>query len=171
MIYSHFGRIRQIMIILALQVLVFDYIHLWGYATPLLGVMVVVYSPLSDNRVTNLVMSFMAGIVMDMFTNSPGVAAASMTLASFVQHPLLEMMVPKDSDENMLPSWHTMGMSSYSAYLAIMLAVYHVAYFVLEVFSFINPVDMIISIVSSYVLSFILAMSFELFRFAKKGNA
>lgn len=171
MIYSYFGRIRQIMIILALQVLVFDYIHLWGYATPLLGVMVVVYSPLSDNRVTNLVMSFMAGIVMDMFTNSPGVAAASMTLASFVQHPLLEMMVPKDSDENMLPSWHTMGMSSYSAYLAIILAVYHVAYFVLEVFSFINPVDMIISIVSSYVLSFILAMSFELFRFAKKGNA
>lgn len=171
MIYSYFGRIRQIMIILALQVLVFDYIHLWGYATPLLGVMVVVYSPLSDNRVTNLVMSFMAGIVMDMFTNSPGVAAASMTLASFVQHPLLEMMVPKDSDENMLPSWHTMGMSSYSAYLAIMLAVYHLAYFVLEVFSFINPVDMIISIVSSYVLSFILAMSFELFRFAKKGNA
>lgn len=171
MIYSYFGRIRQIIIILALQVLVFDYIHLWGYATPLLGVMVVVYSPLSDNRVTNLVMSFMAGIVMDMFTNSPGVAAASMTLASFVQHPLLEMMVPKDSDENMLPSWHTMGMSSYSAYLAIMLAVYHVAYFVLEVFSFINPVDMIISIVSSYVLSFILAMSFELFRFAKKGNA
>ncbi len=171
MIYSYFGRIRQIMIILALQVLVFDYIHLWGYATPLLGVMVVVYSPLSDNRVTNLVMSFLAGIVMDMFTNSPGVAAASMTLASFVQHPLLEMMVPKDSDENMLPSWHTMGMSSYSAYLAIMLAVYHVAYFVLEVFSFINPVDMIISIVSSYVLSFILAMSFELFRFAKKGNA
>lgn len=170
MIYSYFGRIRQIMIILALQVLVFDYIHLWGYATPLLGVMVVVYSPLSDNRVTNLVMSFMAGIVMDMFTNSPGVAAASMTLTSFVQHPLLEMMVPKDSDENMLPSWHTMGMSSYSAYLAIMLAVYHVAYFVLEVFSFINPVDMIISIVSSYVLSFILAMSFELFRFAKKGN-
>ncbi len=171
MIYSYFGRIRQIMIILALQVLVFDYIHLWGYATPLLGVMVVVYSPLSDNRVTNLVMSFLAGIVMDMFTNSPGVAAASMTLASFVQHPLLEMMVPKDSDENMLPSWHTMGMSSYSAYLAIMLAVYHVAYFVLEVFSFINPEDMIISIVSSYVLSFILAMSFELFRFAKKGNA
>lgn len=171
MIYSYFGRIRQIIIILALQVLVFDYIHLWGYATPLLGVMVVVYSPLSDNRVTNLVMSFLAGIVMDMFTNSPGVAAASMTLASFVQHPLLEMMVPKDSDENMLPSWHTMGMSSYSAYLAIMLAVYHVAYFVLEVFSFINPEDMIISIVSSYVLSFILAMSFELFRFAKKGNA
>lgn len=171
MIYSYFGRIRQIMIILALQVLVFDYIHLWGYATPLLGVMVVIYSPLSDNRVTNLLMSFMAGIVMDMFTNSPGVAAASMTLASFVQHPLLEMMVPKDSDENMLPSWHTMGMSSYSAYLAIMLAVYHVAYFVMEVFSFINPVDMIISIVSSYVLSFILAMSFELFRFAKKGNA
>lgn len=171
MIYSYFGRIRQIIIILALQVLVFDYIHLWGYATPLLGVMVVVYSPLSDNRVTNLVLSFLAGIVMDMFTNSPGVAAASMTLASFVQHPLLEMMVPKDSDENMLPSWHTMGMSSYSAYLAIMLAVYHVAYFVLEVFSFINPVDMIISIVSSYVLSFILAMSFELFRFAKKGNA
>ena len=171
MIYSYLGRIRQIIIILALQVLVFDYIHLWGYATPLLGVMVVVYSPLSDNRVTNLVMSFLAGIVMDMFTNSPGVAAASMTLASFVQHPLLEMMVPKDSDENMLPSWHTMGMSSYSAYLAIMLAVYHVAYFVLEVFSFINPVDMIISIVSSYVLSFILAMSFELFRFAKKGNA
>jgi len=171
MIYSYFGRIRQIMIILALQVLVFDYIHLWGYATPLLGVMVVVYSPLSDNRVTNLVMSFLSGIVMDMFTNSPGVAAASMTLASFVQHPLLEMMVPKDSDENMLPSWHTMGMSSYSAYLAIMLAIYHVAYFVLEVFSFINPVDMIISIVSSYVLSFILAMSFELFRFAKKGNA
>ncbi|MBO4662123.1 MAG: rod shape-determining protein MreD [Bacteroidaceae bacterium] len=170
MIGSYIGRIRQIIVILALQVSVFDYIHLWGYATPLLGVMIVVYSPLGENRMTNLIMSFLAGIVMDMFTNSPGVAAASMTLASFIQHPLLEMMVPKDSDENMLPSWHTMGMSSYSAYLAIMLVVYNVSYFVLEVFSFNNPVDMLISIGSSCVLGYILAMSFELFRFRKKVN-
>ena len=168
MMDSYLGRIRQIIVILALQVLVFDYIHLWGYATPLLGVMIVVYSPLGGNRVTNLIISFLAGIVMDMFANSPGVAAASMTLASFVQHPLLEMMVPKDSDENMLPSWHTMGKSSYSAYMAIILAVYIVAYFVLEVFSFTSPVDLLISIGGSYVLSCMLALSFELFRFTKR---
>ncbi len=171
MINSYFGRIWQIIVILALQVLVFDYIHLWGYATPILGVMVVVYSPLSDNRLANMTMSFLAGLVMDMFTNTPGVAAASMTLASFIQHPLLEAMVAKDADESMLPSWHTMGMASYSAYLAIMLAVYHMAYFVLEVFSFLNPRDLFISMGCSYVLSYILAMSFELFRFTKRDKA
>lgn len=165
---SGIGRIRQVLLILALQVLVLDYVHLWGYATPLLGVLLVVYTPLNENRMLNMAMSFALGVVMDMFANTPGVGAAAMTLASFVQHPLLVMMVPKDSDEDMVPSQHTMGTVSYYAYMAIMFAVYHVAYFVLEVFSFIRPADLLISMCSSYALSFVLAMSFESLRFMKR---
>ena len=103
------GRIRQVLLVLALQVLVLDYIHLWGYATPLLGVLLVVYTPLDENRIVSMSISFLAGVVMDMFANTPGVGAAAMTLASFIQHPLLVMMLPKDSDEGIVPSLHTMG--------------------------------------------------------------
>ncbi len=162
------GRIRQVLLVLALQVLVLDYIHLWGYATPLLGVLLVVYTPLDENRTVSMSISFLAGVVMDMFANTPGVGAAAMTLASFIQHPLLVMMLPKDSDEGIVPSLHTMGTPSYFAYMAIMLGVYHAAYFALEVFSFVRITDLLVSMCSSYALSLVLAMSFESLRFMKK---
>ena len=84
-------------LVVLLQVMVLNHVNLWGYAVPLLGVMVLFHVPLNAGRIGNMFMAFFTGLVLDAFSNSPGVAAGAMTLAVFVQYPLLHAMLPKDA--------------------------------------------------------------------------
>ena len=116
-------------LVVLLQVMVLNHVNLWGYAVPLLGVMVLFHVPLNAGRIGNMFMAFFTGLVLDAFSNSPGVAAGAMTLAAFVQYPLLHAMAPKDAVEDALPGIGLMGKYTYFAYIAILRAVHHVVYF------------------------------------------
>lgn len=157
-------RFWYVLLLVAMQVLVLGHIHLWGYATPLLGVMFVLCLPINANRIVNMISAFAIGVVLDMFSNSPGVAASAMTLTAFVQQPLLRNMVQKDNAEDVVPSMYTLGASTYIWYVLILLTVHHVTYFVMEAMSLFDFFSLLISIISSMFLTFILVMTIEVFR-------
>lgn len=155
-------------LVVLLQVMVLNHVNLWGYAVPLLGVMVLFHVPLNAGRIGNMFMAFFTGLVLDAFSNSPGVAAGAMTLASFVQYPLLHAMAPKDAVEDALPGIGLMGKYTYFAYIAILMAVHHVVYFTLEAFTFFNAMDLLLRFLGSYALSMLLAISIELLLSSKE---
>ena len=92
MILVFLKRLMTMLWLVALQVLVCNHIHLLGVATPMPYVLFLVWLPLDANRIGNLVWAFLLGLVIDIFSNTPGEAAASMTLAALVQWPLLRAM-------------------------------------------------------------------------------
>lgn len=153
--------------VIFLQVFLFNHICLWGYAVPLLGAMALFHTPLSAGRIGNMCLAFAMGVVLDAFGNTPGVAAGAMTLTAFVQYPLAHAMVPKDVAEDAVPDRHMLGHYKYFWYMAILLAVHHLAYFVLEAFSFLNIVDLALRFLGSYALSLLLAWGMEMLRPAK----
>ena len=74
-------RRALIFVVLCLtQVLVFNHIHLFSYATVLLYVYFVVMFPRNYPRWAILLWSFFLGLAVDMFSSTPGMAAASLTL-------------------------------------------------------------------------------------------
>ena len=95
------------------QALVFNHVHLFGYATVLLYVYFVVIFPRSYPRWAILLWSFALGLCVDMFTNTPGMAAASLTLVGFLQPYLLELVLPRDAAENIKSSVSALGFSTW----------------------------------------------------------
>ena len=88
--------LKRLLVFVALcltQALVFNHIHLLGYATILLYVYFVVMFPRNYPRWANLLWSFFMGLCIDMFTNTPGMTTASLTLVGFLQPYLLEAFV------------------------------------------------------------------------------
>jgi len=164
MIVTFIIRLIQMLVLVALQVLVCNHIHLFGYATPMLYVLFLAYLPLDSNRIANLCWAFVMGLLIDVFSNTPGEASASLTLAAFVQWPLLHALVPKESVEDMVPNYRTMGKWNHIRYLFVLTAVHHVAFYLLESFSFFNPIDALISLGSSFALSFVLILVIETMR-------
>lgn len=65
--------------LLLAQVLVLNHVHLFGVAIPLLYVYFVLSFPRDYSRNGALVWSFLLGLFIDIFSNTPGVAAFSMT--------------------------------------------------------------------------------------------
>lgn len=170
MIQTLFHRLGLILGILLLQILVLNHICLWGYAIPLLGCVTLFYTPLDAGRIQTMLIAFGMGLVLDAFSNSPGVAAAAMTLTAFVQYPLLHAMAPDDIIESTIPDIHMLGGYKYFFYMSILMAVHHVTYFLLESFSFFNLPDLLLRFASSYLFSMLLALSIELWRTSEKND-
>lgn len=75
-------NIARFVILLFLQVIIFNNIDLFGYINPFPYVLYILLFPVNGNKTILLVTSFLLGLLLDMFCNSGGVhAAASLTLA------------------------------------------------------------------------------------------
>ncbi len=170
MILGLFTRLMQVIALGVLQILLFNHIHFNGFGTPLVYVALLLYIPANANKTATLVWAFIMGTVMDMFANTAGISAASLTLAALVQPYLLQRCIPKDSLEDMVPDYHTMGVWNHLRYITILLLVHHLAYFCLESFSFFNLGTLGISAITSFATSWVIITLMETFRGKKKQN-
>ena len=80
MIYDLLKRVMQFVLLGLSQVLVFNGMDILYGAIPLIYVYFVIMFPRNYPKWAILLWSFAMGLTMDMFTNTPGVAAMSLTL-------------------------------------------------------------------------------------------
>ena len=154
-------RLAWALLLLALQVLVLDQVHPWGYGAPLVCSLIVITLPLGTSRSEALLWGFGVGLVADIFAGTPGIGSAAMTLVGLVQPPLLELMAPRDSDEELHPSFSAMGRWNYLQFIALLLLLHHVVYFGLEGFSYFRLEDIAISMGVSYAASLLIILLIE----------
>lgn len=128
-------RIALIIVLCLAQVLILNRIHLLGCATPLLYVYIVGTFPCNHPRWSMLLWCFITGLVVDIFSNTPGVAACSMTLAAMIRPLILTPFIPRDSDEAMVPGIRTMGVGAFLNYTILTTVIYSLVFFALEIFS------------------------------------
>ncbi len=88
-------RIILFIVLCLVQGLVLNHINLLGCATPLLYVYMALTFPRGYPRWAELLWCFFLGLSVDTFTNTPGVAAASMTLVGVLQPYILETSSPR----------------------------------------------------------------------------
>ena len=161
MIVTTLKRMAWALLLLMLQVLVLDQVHPWGYGAPLVCSLIVITLPLGTSRSEALLWGFGVGLVADIFAGTPGIGSAAMTLVGLVQPPLLELMAPRDSDEELPPSFSAMGRWNYLQFIALLLLLHHVVYFGLEGFSYFRLEDIAISMGVSYAASLLIILLIE----------
>jgi rod shape-determining protein MreD len=149
------------------QALVLGRIHLFHCATPLLYVYFVTMFPRNYPKWGVLTWSFFMGLTIDIFSNTPGVAAASLTAIGAIQPYFYELFVPRDSAESLEPSLVNLGPTKYSYYIVILVAIYCLLFFTLELFNFDNLVEWLMSVVGSTSITLALIFTFEI----AKGKA
>lgn len=148
-------------ILLLAQVLVLNHIHLFDCATPLLYVYVVLQFRRNYPRWGILLVSFLLGLVVDIFSNTPGVAAASMTFLGFLQPYVLAMFLNRDSDEDLQPSMKSLGFAKFFYYAAVLVVVYCAIFFTIETFSFFNGLLWLECVGGSAMLTILLILAIE----------
>lgn len=148
-------------IMLLVQVLVFNHIHLFNCATPLLYVYMAMLFSRNNSRGTVLLLSFLMGLVIDVFQNTPGVAMATMTLVGLIQPKLLEVFMQQDSDADIVPSMRTLGVAKFSYYSFVITFIYCLVFFTLETFSFFNWLQWLETVGASTLLTYILILVLE----------
>lgn len=158
-----FNRIIWFLLLLFLQVLVFNHIHILGYATPLVYIYLILLFPLGTSRWSLLLWGFLLGFCIDTFSNTPGVASSTLTMMAMIQPTLLKVFVPRDTTEELkwYPAAGTMGWGAFIRYLTCGVLLYVTMFFLLESFSFFNETILLYSIGGSTLLTILILIAFE----------
>jgi rod shape-determining protein MreD len=161
MLIDTFRRTLLFGILCLVQALVFNHIHLFDCATPLLYVYFVLLFPRNFPKWAILVWSFIMGLVIDTFSNTPGVAAASMTFLGLIQPYLMIPFTPRDSPDDLVPSMKTLGLTKFIYFAVIAVFIYCLLFFTLEAFNFFNWLQWLENILASTVLTSVLILVIE----------
>ena len=148
-----FRRLLLYAVLVLAQALVLNHIHLFGYATPLLYVYFVVSFPRNYPKWGILLWSFLLGLNVDAFSNTPGVAASAMTLIGLLQPYVLELFMQRDSEDDFQPSINSMGSGKYVYFTLLLIFIYCIVFFTVEMFTFFNWLQWILNILTSTLLS------------------
>ncbi|MBR1688348.1 MAG: rod shape-determining protein MreD [Prevotella sp.] len=156
-----FKRILLFVIFCLVQSLILNHIHLFHCATPLLYVYFVAMFPRRYPKWGILLWSFMLGLVIDTFSNTPGVAAASLTLIGAIQPYFLELFVPRDSIDELVPSMRNLGITKYTYYIFVLVLLYCLVFYAIEMFNFANWLHWLECVGGSAILTIVLILTFE----------
>ena len=152
------------MLLCLAQALVLNRIQLFHCATPLLYVYFIIIFPLNYPKWAMLVWGFLLGLGIDMFANTPGLAAASTTLVAALQPYLLPLFIPRDADEHVRSSAAALGFSKFATMATILVVLFCLVFFALEAFSFTDWQQWLLCVVGSSVLTLILIFALESLR-------
>lgn len=164
MIQSHIERFFLAVTLVALQALIFNHIHIYGYATPFICVYFILTLPLSTAKWAKLLWGFVIGLAQDTFANTPGVMAATMTFLALIHDPLLTIVGGEDKDDKdeiVIPSAKSLGLIPFLRYAAVMILIQNTVFYLLMTFNFATLNDMLINIGGSTVLSFLIIWFIE----------
>ena len=68
---------------------------------------------------------FHGGVVIDTFSNTPGMHAADCTLAGFCREPLIRVFMGKDLPDGIYPSYKTFGFGGFFRYVLSFVLIQH----------------------------------------------
>lgn len=158
------NRIAWFIGLTLIQVLLLNNICLFGYATPFIYVYFLLVIDKDVDQSVLMLMAFLLGLIVDIFSNTPGVNAAASVFLAFVRPTLLRLFSPREEFENFEPGIHSLGFWPFTRYTIVSLLVHHAAVFLLEAFSFAHLGYLSLRILCSTLLTIMLVIAIDSIR-------
>lgn len=136
------------------QVIVFNHLCLFGVAVPLVFIYFILCLPIGLSVNWIMTWSFLIGLTIDIFSDTPGMNALSCTLAGLLRHPVLKLYLQRD--DNLVdkePSIAALGPATYIKYALTMTLLYCTMFFIIESMTFHDILLMLARIGASTLLT------------------
>ena len=149
-------------ILVLAQVIVFNHICIFNVAVPMVFIYLIVRLPITLSPNWVLTISFFLGLIVDIFSDTYGMNALACTILAMVRRPVLRLYVPREEDlTRPEPSMQSLGTAVYMKYLLTMTLIYCALIFIIEAFTFFNPLQLVLRILFSTLLSMILMLGID----------
>ena len=121
-------------ILMLLQVIVLNHINLLGYVNPYAYVIFILLFPFDGNKTLLILLSFLLGLCIELFSDSGGVHAAACVLIGFLRPILLKFSFGVSYQYNAV-KLNKVTFKERLLYIILMVFIHHFMLFSLEVFS------------------------------------
>ena len=165
MINNILRSILYFVVFVMFQVLFFNNIHYLRIATPFLYLYCIIKMPIGISRSGVLIFSFITGLIVDMFSNTPGMHAGACALVGLLREPLIHFLQGEDIAAGLYPSYHSFGYAGFIRYVALFVFIHHVTLFLLEALTLFDPLFLLIRVGASVLMTILSICAVELFNF------
>jgi rod shape-determining protein MreD len=161
-----FGLIFILLVLL--QVLLFNNIQFSGYINPYVYIMFILLLPIEIPSWMLLILSFSIGMIIDFFSGSPGVHTFATVLSGFVRPYVIRVVSPKDGYESgSEPSMANYGFRWFFSYTLLIVLIHHTSLFYLEVFRLTDFFRTLFRVILSTIFSVTFILLIEYYRRGK----
>jgi rod shape-determining protein MreD len=148
-------RFKWFVGLVLVQVLILNQMHISGYATPFLYIYFILKINSKVGRNELMLWSFMLGLAVEIFGNTPGMNAAAATCLAFSRSSLLRLATLRSEDEGFVPGIKSLGVSSFSRYTLLASALFCTVLLLIDTFSFFHFGRLILKIIASTISTLI----------------
>jgi len=153
--------VKRFFILIIIQVLVLKQINIgWGdfnYIQLFIYPLFILLLPIKINRSVSILLAFVAGIIIDMFYDTPGLNASALVLMSYMRMFILKFLEPIEGyNIETTPTIWTFGFDWFLIYSSSLVFINILWFFSMEAFSFQYFTDIILKTIFSFIFSEVL---------------
>ena len=165
-----FLQIIRFVVLVLFQVLVINHIRLGGYVHPYIYLIFIMLLPFHTPKWQLLVLGFFLGIIIDVFTGTPGLHAGATTLMAFCRPSIISLISGNQKFDNIQePNLGQLDGMWFFRYVLCLVFIHHFALFFLESFSFRLIGQVLLRILLSVPVSvFLIMMILFIFKTERK---
>lgn len=160
--------IRQIgryILVMLLQVLLFDQLQLWGVCHPYIYVLCLLMMPITLPHNMDMLIGALAGLIMDVCCNSLGVHISVCVLIMFARPYLVGVLVNDKDRLNEQISIRSLGMEAMVKYVCILVVVHHFLIFLLGAWSWHHIGFVLLATLVSSLITILIILGYNVLRF------
>lgn len=164
-------KVMLSILLLAIQIFLLNRISVLWCAIPYVYIIMIMICDPNGSVSGRLVSAFCMGLVVDIFSDTPGVQAAALTLLAFLQPSLIRLFMTLDKRDHIVPGAGSMGWVSYPVYILICTLIFVLTVALLSSVSSPDWITLTVGVVLSTLMSVALILCIELvFRRNIRGN-
>lgn len=127
-------QIFRFILLVAIQIIIVNKIQLFGYSSPYIYLLFIIGFPLNASRNLLIILGFILGLCIDIWSNSGGVHAGATVLIAYLRPYLLKFSFGVSYEHNNI-KFIQAEFKQQMAYLLSVVFIHHLALFALENFS------------------------------------
>jgi len=158
-------QIGRYIVVMILQVLLFNQLQLFGVCHPYIYVMCLLMMPITLSHSIDMVIGAVIGLIMDVFCNSLGIHTASCILIMFLRPYVLGLIINDKERLNEQINQHTIGIEAMIKYVAILVPIHHLAVFALGAWSWSHIGFVMIETVVSSLITIAIILGYNALRY------
>jgi len=158
--------IVSFVVIVLIQIVMMNNMQFSGFINPYFYILFIILLPIGIQGYLLLILGFLLGITIDVFSNTPGIHASATVFIAFLRPFIINSNNLDEKERMMIPSITNIGVKWFLKYAVMMILAHHLFLFFIEVFSFSGFLHTLLrSILSSiFTFVFILISQFLIFR-------
>ena len=152
---------------LLVQVLILNNVLFFKFVNPYLYILFIITLPSTVTREATLLTGFLMGLIIDMFSGTPGFNAFTTVLIAYIKPFFQKTFGPREEHELLIPSFKTYGVGMFLQYAGYLVLIHHFMFFLIEAGSISNFGSILIKTICSSIFTMSLIFSIEFFKFRR----